>query len=57
MSIYPSVIKEDLLNLSILAEKQKNQRVIEIKNRVSKQTHDKKISRKFITYYKKTRRS
>ena len=41
MSICPNVTPKNLLNLSKLAEQQKNQRAIKIKNRNLKQTHDK----------------
>ena len=40
MSIYPNVIEKDLNNLYKLAEQQKNQRALKIKNRTLKQTHD-----------------
>ena len=45
MSIYSNVTEQDLENLRKLAQQQKNQRAQKIKNRISKQTHDKKISR------------
>ena len=45
MSIYQNVTKEDLPNLSKLAkEQEKNQRANKTKNRVSRQTHDKKLA-------------
>ena len=44
MSIYPNVSREDLNTLSKLAERQKNQRAIKIKNRNLKQTHEKKLA-------------
>ena len=36
--------QEDLNTLSKLTEQQKNQRAIEIKQKISKQTHDKKLA-------------
>ena len=47
LSIYPNVTEKDLINLSKLAEQQKNQHANEIKNRTLKQTHDKKIAENF----------
>ena len=44
LSIYPNVTEQDLINLRKLAEQQKNQRVLEIKNRIIKQTHDVKLA-------------
>ena len=44
MSIYSNVTELDLLNLRKLAEQQKNQRALTIKNRISKQTHDIKLA-------------
>ena len=40
MSIYSNVTEQNLINLSKLAEEQKNQRANKIKNRTSKQTQD-----------------
>ena len=40
MSIYSKVTEQDLNNLRKLAEQQKNQRALKIKNRILKQTHD-----------------
>ena len=40
MSIYSNVTEQDLINLRKLAEQQKNQRALKIKNRILKQTHD-----------------
>ena len=42
MRMYPNVTQQDLTNLGKLAEQQKNQRAIKIKNRILK-THDKKL--------------
>ena len=44
MSIYSNVTEQDLDNLRKLAEQQKNQRAIKIKNRILKQTHDVKLA-------------
>ena len=44
MSIYSNVTEKDLDNLRELAEQQKNQRVLRIKNRILKQTHDIKLA-------------
>ena len=40
MSIYSNVTEEDMINLRKLAEQQKNQRALKIKNRILKQIHD-----------------
>ena len=40
MSIYSNVIEQDLINLRKLAEQQKEQRALTMKNRILKQTHD-----------------
>ena len=42
MSIYSNVTEQDLINLRKLAEQQKNQRAIKIKNIILEKTHDKK---------------
>ena len=44
MSIYSNVTEQDLDNLRKLAEQQKNQRALKIKNRIIKQTHDEKLA-------------
>ena len=44
MTIYSKVTEEDLINLRKLAEQQKNQRALKIKNRILKQTHDIKLA-------------
>ena len=44
MSIQSNVTEEDLNNLRKLAEQQKNQRPLKIKNRILKQTHDFKLA-------------
>ena len=40
MSIYSNVSEKDLENLPKLADQQKNEQVLKIKNRILKQTHD-----------------
>ena len=45
MSIYSKVTEQDLINLRKLAEQQKEQRALQIKNSILKQPHDIKISR------------
>ena len=44
MSVYPNVTKQDMINLRKLADQQKNQRALKIKNRILKQTHDEKLA-------------
>ena len=44
MSIYSNVSEQDLVNLRKLAEQQKEQRALQIKNRILKQTHDVKLA-------------
>ena len=44
MSIYSNVTEQDLENLRNLAEQQKNQRALKIKNRILQQTHDDKLA-------------
>ena len=44
MSIYSNVTEQDMINLRKLAEQQKEQRAIKIRNRILKQTHDKKLA-------------
>ena len=44
MSIYSNVTEQDLDNLRKLAQQQKEQRSVKIKNRILKQTHDKKLA-------------
>ena len=44
MSVYSTVTEEDLINLRKLAEQQKNERALKIKNRILKQTHDDKLA-------------
>ena len=44
MSIYSSVTEKDLDNLRKLAEQQKNERSLKIRNKILKQFHDKKLA-------------
>ena len=44
MSIYSNVTEQDLDNLRKLAQQQKKQKAIKIKNRILKQTHDIKLA-------------
>ena len=44
MSIYSNVTEQDLFNLRKLAEQQKNERALKIKNKISKKTHDVKLA-------------
>ena len=53
MSIYSNVIEQDLINLRELAEQQKNQRALKIKNRIFKQTHDIKLAGSLSTITKR----
>ena len=57
MSIYSNVTEEDLINLRKLAEQQKEQRAIKIKNRIFKQTHDIKLAESLSPFTKKLDRS
>ena len=43
MSSYPNVTEQDMINLRKLAEQQKNQQALKIKNRILRQTHDIKL--------------
>ena len=53
MSIYFNVTEEDLSNLRKLAEKQKHQNVLKIKNRKLRQTHDTKLAESLSPITKK----
>ena len=53
MSIYSNVTEKDLDNLRKLADQQKNQRAIKIKNRILKQTHDVKLAESLSPITKK----
>ena len=53
MSIYSKVTEQDLINLRKLAQKQKEQRALKIRIRISKQTHDKKLAESLSPVTKK----
>ena len=53
MSIYSNVTQKDLDNLRKLADQQKEQRAIKIKNRILKQTHDVKLAESLSPITKK----
>ena len=53
MSIYSNVTEKDLENLRKLAEQQKEQRALKIKNRILKQTHDVKLAESLSPITKK----
>ena len=53
MSIYSNVSEQDMINLRKLAEQQKNQRALKIKNRILKQTHDVKLAESLSPITKK----
>ena len=53
MSIFSNVTKQDLDNLRKLADQQKNQQALKIKNRVLKQTHDIKLAESLSPITKK----
>ena len=53
MSIYSNVSEKDLENLRKLADQQKNERELKIKNRVLKQTHDVKLAESLSPLTKK----
>ena len=53
MSIYPNVPEQDLINLRKLAEQQKYQRALKIKNRILKQIHDIKLAESLSPITKK----
>ena len=53
MSIYSNVTEKDLDNLRKLADQQKEQRALKIKNRILKQTHDKKLAESLSPITKK----
>ena len=53
MSIYSNVTEKDLDNLRKLAQQQKEQRAIKIKNRILKQTHDIKLAESLSPITKK----
>ena len=53
MSVYSNVTEQDLIHLRILAEQQKEQRALKIKNRILKQTHDIKLAESLSPITKK----
>ena len=53
MSIYSNITDEDMINLRKLAEQQKNQRALKIKNRILKQIHDIKLAENLSPITKK----
>ena len=53
MSIYSNVTEKDLYNLCKLADQQKNERALKIKNRILKQTHDIKLAESLSPLTKK----
>ena len=53
MSIYSNVTEQDMINLRKLADEQKNQRALKIKNRILKQTHDVKLAESLSPITKK----
>ena len=53
MSIYSNVTEQDLDNLRKLAEQQKEQRALKIKNRILKQTHEIKLAESLSPIAKK----
>ena len=53
MSIYSNVTEEDLINLRKLAQQQKEQQALKIKNKVLKQTHDIKLAESLSSITKK----
>ena len=55
MSIFSNVTEQDLIILRKLADQQKNQRALKIKNRILKQTHDDKLAESLSPNTKKIR--
>ena len=53
MSIYSNVTEKDLDKLRKLADQQKNERALKIKNRILKQTHDVKLAESLSPITKK----
>ena len=53
MSIYSNVTEKNLENLRKLADQQKNERALKIKNRILKQTHDVKLAESLSPITKK----
>ena len=57
MSIYSNVTEQDMINLRKLAQQQKEQRAIKIKNRILKETHDIKLAESLSPITKKIKKS
>ena len=57
MSIYSNVTEKDLDNLRKLADQQKEQRALKIKNRILKQTHDTKLAESLSPITKELKKS
>ena len=53
MSIYSNISEKDLINLRKLAEQQKNERALKIKNSILKKTHDEKLAESLSPITKK----
>ena len=53
MSIYSNVAEQDLINLRKLAEQQKVQRAIKLKNKILKETHNMKLAESLSPITKK----
>ena len=53
MSIYSNVTEQDMINLRKLAQQQKEQRALKIKNRILKETHDIKLAESLSPITKK----
>ena len=53
MSIYSNVTEKDLDNLRKLAEQQKNERALRIRNKILEQTHDKELAESLSPITKK----
>ena len=57
MSIFSNVTEQNLLNLRKLAQQQKEQRAEKMKNRILKQTHDKKLAESLSPITKELKKS
>ena len=57
MSIYSNVTEKDMENLRKLANQQKNERALKIKNRILKQTHDIKLAESLSPITKELKKS
>ena len=53
MSIYSNVTEQDLINLHKLAEQQKEQRALKIRNKILRETHDIKLAESLSPITKK----